>query len=79
MYEKFINKSSKQINMALEFVLGVKAGIGRNFAEAEAALQVAKGMKERVLPSDTPEIALRKVEERYLERTFAIHQYSGEV
>ncbi len=46
--------------MNLEFRLGVKAGIGHNFTEADVALTEAKKLKEQISPHDPPEVAQEK-------------------
>jgi hypothetical protein len=64
--------------MTLEYILGLKAGIGRSFKEAEIALNKANALKENLLPTDTPEEANRKIGQRIQSGDYAIVQYCGE-
>lgn len=61
--------------MELELILGVKAGIGRNFAEAEAALKAAQNLKEIIEETDAPQTALGKIIAKYLSQDYAIVLY----
>ncbi len=64
--------------MTLEFILNVKAGIGRSFHEAEAALNQAKALKEKIKDSDTPQVARDKVLAKIRTREYAIVLYAGD-
>lgn len=58
--------------MALELLLGLKAGIGRNFVEAEIAMNHAKSLKEKIEETDRPQEATTKVIHQHQEGRYAI-------
>ncbi len=58
-------------------IIGLKAGIGKTFQEAELALTDAKKKKEKINPHDTPSEALAKIELNINSRNYAISYYTG--
>src|SRR3989339_244005 len=63
-------------NPTLEFVLGLKAGIGRTFAQAETAMFQAKELAEKILDSDPLDLAKQKVQEALNSQKYAITLFS---
>lgn len=65
--------------MALELLLGLKAGIGRNFAEAESALNRAKELKVGLNSSLSPQEAIAKIMEQKAEGIYPIYFYQNDL
>lgn len=62
--------------MSLEYVIGISAGIGRSFAEANAALKVAKENKLDISGCQ-PEEAISLIKEAFELGHYSIHLYDG--
>nr|AQS33911.1 hypothetical protein [uncultured archaeon] len=63
----------------LEFIISVKAGIGRSFAEAQAAMSKAKKTTDRIEETDSFEVARTKVLSRINVRDYDICVYHPEI
>jgi len=63
----------------LEFIIGVKAGIGRSFAEAQAAMTKAKKTTGRIKENDSFEVARTKVLSRINAKDYDICVYLPEI
>lgn len=63
--------------MALEFILGLKAGIGHNLCEAEQAMNGAKLKKEKIVETDSVEVAKQKIEAIIAVGVYPIKVYDG--
>lgn len=63
--------------MLLDFILGIKAGIGRTFNEAEIAMFQAKELAEGITDDDSLETAKEKVDLMVRSKRYAIHLYDG--
>ncbi len=63
--------------MSLEFIIGVKAGIGRTFEEAEEALKQTKNLKEKISSQDSIPNALQKIHHTLLSKQYAFIRYEG--
>ncbi|GEM_PF-6554378 len=59
------------------FIIGLKAGIGKTFQEAELALTDTKKKKEKINSHDTLLEALVKIEQNIHARNYAISHYTG--
>ncbi|MBU1112151.1 MAG: hypothetical protein ABIG93_00270 [archaeon] len=64
--------------MSLEYILGVKAGIGETFQEAEQALQKASLLKPKIVPEDSPKEAFAKTLAQIESRKYAVVMYDGQ-